>query len=51
MFEKTGDGDSWGSVSVKTEISNENKLMNLYEKEYKALDKTLSLGFYRVSEK
>ena len=51
MFEKTRDGDSWGSVSVKTEISNENKLMNLYEKEYKALDKTLSLGVYRVSEK
>ena len=51
MFEKTGEGDSWGSVSVKTEISNENKLMNLYEKEYKALDKTLSLGVYRVSEK
>ncbi len=49
MFEKTT-SNAWGSVSVKTEISNENKLMNLYEKQYKTFDKTLSIGVYRVSE-
>ena len=51
MFEKIGDGDSWGSVSVKTALSNESKLMSLYDKEYKNFDKTLSIGVYRVSEK
>ena len=51
MFEKIGDDDSWGSVSVKTAILNEGKLMSLYNKEYKVLDKTLSIGVYRVTEK
>ena len=51
IFEKIGYGDSWGAVSVKTDIANEKKLMNLYDKEYKTLDKTLSIGVYRVSEK
>ena len=43
--------DSWGSVSVKTAIPNESRLMSLYDKEYKTLDKTLSIGVYRVAEK
>ena len=51
IFEKIGNGDSWGSVSVKTSLSNEKQLMSLYDKEYKTLDKTLSIGVYRVSEK
>ena len=51
MSEKIGDNDSWGAVSVKTSLSNENRLMSLYEKNYKTLDKTLSIGVYRVSEK
>lgn len=51
MIESIGDADSWGSVSVKTAISNESRLMNLYDKEYKNFDKTLSIGVYRVSEK
>ena len=51
IFEKIGDGDSWGSISVKTEISNEGRLMPLYDKEYKNFDKTLSIGVYRVSKK
>jgi len=51
IFEKIGDGDSWGSISVKTALSDEKKLMSLYDKEYKTLDKTLSIGVYRVSEK
>lgn len=51
MFEKIGDGDNWGSVSVKTAISNESRLISLYDKEYKNFDKTLSIGVYRVAEK
>ena len=51
MLEKTGENNSWGSVSVKTAISNESRLMSLYDKEYKTLDKTLSIGVYRVAEK
>ena len=51
MFENIGDNDGWGSVSVKTALSNEGKLMNMYEKNYKTLDKTLSIGVYRVAEK
>ena len=51
MFERISDSDSWGAVSVKVPISQENKLMSLYDKEYKALDKTLSIGVYRVAEK
>ena len=51
MLEKIGEGDSWGSLSVKTAISNESRLMSLYDKEYKTLDKTLSIGVYRVAEK
>ena len=51
IFEKIGDGDSWGAVSVKTALENEKKLMSLYDKEYKNFDKTLSIGVYRVSEK
>ena len=51
IFEKIGDGDSWGSISVKTAIANEGRLMSLYDKEYKNFDKTLSIGVYRVSEK
>ena len=51
IFEKIGDGDSWGSISVKTAISNEGRLMSLYDKEYKNFDKTLSIGVYRVAEK
>ena len=51
MTENIGEGDGWGSVSVKTAISNEKKLMDLYDKEYKNFDKTLSIGVYRVSEK
>ena len=50
IFEKIGDSGSWGAVSVKTALSNEKKLMSLYDKEYKTLDKTLSIGVYRVSE-
>ena len=51
MLEKIGEGDSWGSVSVKTAISNESRLMSLYDKEYKNFDKTISIGVYRVAEK
>ena len=51
MEENIGEADAWGSVSVKTVISNERKLMDLYDKEYKNFDKTLSIGVYRVSEK
>ncbi len=51
MLEKIGEGDSWGSVSVKTALSNESRLMSLYDKEYKNFDKTLSIGVYRVAEK
>ncbi len=51
MVENIDSGDAWGSVSVKTAISDENRLMNLYDKNYKPLDKTLSIGVYRVSEK
>lgn len=51
IFEKIGDNDGWGSLSVKTGISNEKKLISLYDKEYKLLDKTLSIGVYRVAEK
>ena len=51
MLENIKNGDAWGSLSVKTSISNESKLMNLYDKNYKTLDKTLSIGVYRVSEK
>lgn len=51
MLEKIDENDSWGSVSVKTAISNESRLMSLYDKEYKTLDKTLSIGVYRVAEK
>ena len=51
MLEKIGEGDSWGSVSIKTAISNESRLMSIYDKEYKTLDKTLSIGVYRVAEK
>ncbi len=51
IYEDLHGGDAWGAVSVKTEISNENKLLQLYEKNYKLMDKTLSFGVYRVSEK
>ena len=51
MFEKIDDGGSWGSVSVKTAVSDEGRLMSLYDKEYKNFDKTLSIGVYRVTEK
>lgn len=51
MLENIKNGGAWGSVSVKTALSNESRLMNLYEKNYKTLDKTLSIGVYRVSEK
>ena len=43
-------GDGWGAVSVRTGIADENKLLQLYEKNYKLIDKTLSFGVYRVSE-
>ena len=51
MSEKIGEDDSWGTISVKTALSNEGRLMSLYDKEYKNFDKTLSIGVYRVSEK
>ena len=50
IYEKISAGDAWGAVSVRTEIANENKLLQLYETKYKLIDKTLSFGVYRVSE-
>ncbi|MBO4699877.1 hypothetical protein J5690_09785 [bacterium] len=51
ISETIGGGDSWAAVSVKVPVSKEKNLMSLYDKEYKMLDKTLSIGVYRVSEK
>lgn len=51
LFEQVSQNDSWGSVSVAISLEDEKKLLDLYEKNFKLLDNTVSLGVYRVAKK
>ena len=50
IVEHIAENDSWGSVSVKTTIKNEVRLIGIYDKILKKLNNTLSIGVYRVSK-
>jgi len=50
LFEQVSLNDAWGSVSVSVEKSSEKKILDLYEKRFKLLNNTISVGVYRVSK-
>ena len=50
LLESVSKNDAWGSVSVATNLKNEKKLVEIYEKNLKLLTETLSIGVYRVSK-
>lgn len=51
LFEQISINDSWGSVSVSVEKEQEGKILDLYEKNFKLLNNTVSVGVYRVEKK
>ena len=51
LFEQVSQNDAWGSVSVVISLEDEKKILDLYEKNFKLLDNTVSLGVYRVAKK
>ncbi len=48
LYEKMGEKDAWAAVSVVVEPSREKELFACYEQEFVPLDKTFSIGVYRV---
>jgi hypothetical protein len=50
LFEQVSLNDAWGSVSVSVEKGREKKILDLYEKRFKLLNNTISVGVYRVSK-
>ncbi|HPS29243.1 MAG TPA: hypothetical protein PLZ43_03240 [bacterium] len=51
LFEQVSGNDAWGSVSLVISNKDEKKILDLYEKNFKLLDNTVSLGVYRVTKK
>lgn len=51
LFEQVSQNDSWGSVSFAVQPCDEKKILDLYEKNFKLLNNTVSLGVYRVSKR
>lgn len=49
--ERISDDEAWGSVSTVTEITNENKVLSLYDKDLSKINNTISIGVYRVTDK
>ncbi|MGI6394226.1 MAG: hypothetical protein ACOX2F_05785 [bacterium] len=50
LFEQVSLNDAWGAVSVVVEKKDESMLLELYEKKFKLLNNTLSVGVYRVEK-
>jgi hypothetical protein len=51
LFEQVSQNDAWGAVSFIISNEDEKKILDLYEKNFKLLDNTVSLGVYRVTKK
>ena len=49
IVEHISQNDSWGSISIRTGIKKESKVLDIYKK-LKKLNSTLSVGVYRVSK-
>jgi len=50
LFEQVSLNDAWGSVSVSVDNKSEKKILDLYEKKFKLLNNTMSIGVYRVAK-
>lgn len=50
LFEQVSLNDSWGSVTVSIPKTHEKKILDLYEKNFKLLNNTVSVGVYRVQK-
>jgi hypothetical protein len=50
LFEQISENDSWGSVSISITAEKEKYLSDFFEKKIKKMDKSMSLGVYRVQE-
>jgi len=48
LYEQVGDHDAWAAVSVRVEPSREHEIVLLYDTALATVDRTLSIGVYRV---
>jgi hypothetical protein len=50
LFEQVSLNDAWGAVSISVDRNSEKKILDLYEKKFKLLNNTMSIGVYRVAK-